>query len=156
MARLHWFKKQIQNVASGPKYKPGQSLHAQLEDKPEAIRKFAYTAMRNCDENAETLRYMLANMTEHFQNNHQNCFDQSRCRLDPNYEPSTTVVRNDVAIRLLNDTIKKRPIYKNAHNYTKVLLTAYVERFNNTLNMFQDKWIYLQDIQYEFSCVILE
>ncbi|CAH1774114.1 unnamed protein product [Owenia fusiformis] len=142
-------KKQIQNVASGPKYKHGQSWHAQLEDKPEAIRKFAYTAMKNCGENAETLRYMLANMTEHFQNNHQNCFDQSRCRLDPNYEPSTIVVRNDVAIRLLNDTIKKSTIYKNAHNYTKALSTAYVESFNNTLNMFQDKRIYFQDIQYE-------
>lgn len=44
--------------------------------------------------------------------NHKQCHSKSRCRKDPNYEPSTIVVQNPVAGKFLRNVIINSMIYK--------------------------------------------
>ena len=53
-----------------------------------------------------------------------------------------------IAEKLLHDAIQKSTIYKHAEDFCHGKDTHYVESFNNTLNIFQDKCICYSKSQY--------
>ena len=91
----------------------------------------------------------MDNITEHFQNKHENCSVQSRCKTDPDYEPSKLVLRNPVAIDLLRKAIQQTDVYKFPQNFVLAMDTYYVESFNYVLNIFLDKRIHFGSSTYK-------
>ena len=75
----------------------------------------------------------------HYKNEHSNCHPTSRCKIDPNYEPSRVVITNPKAEKLLQTTIENSVMYKSPQDYVLARDTSYVESFNNVMNIFQDK-----------------
>ena len=63
----------------------------------------------------------MDNITEHYQNKHENCSVQSRCKTDPNYEPSKLVLRSPVVIDLLRKAIQQTDVYKFSQNFVLAL-----------------------------------
>lgn len=142
-------KSSLKTICTGPKYKHGKTWHEQLYDKLEPVATHVHWAIRNCQGDADTLRSSLDNIVSHYKNIHTNCSPESRCRKDPNYEPSRLVITNPVAQKLLKDTIEHSVVYKKAEDYQFARDTYYVESFNNTLNIFQDKRICFSDMEYK-------
>ena len=139
----------MKKVASGALCQEGKTWSSQLTDKIHPVKTHVNYAMRNCEGSANKLRTSLDNIVSHYQNNHELCDPSSRCRTDPNYKPSRENLTSPVAIRLLTETIQKCDVYRNAQNYVHHIDTLFVESFNNTLNMFQDKRLgSFGDIQY--------
>ena len=142
-------EKEMKKVSSGAMCREGKTWSSQLSDKIHPVKTHVNYAMRNCEGSANKLKTSLDNIVSHYQNNHENCDTSSRCRTDPNYKPSRIILTSPVAIRLLNETIQKCDVYRNAQNYVHHMDTFFVESFNNTLNMFQDKRLgSFGDIQY--------
>ena len=105
-------------------------------------------ALRNCEQNPQTLQGQLSNVVNHYKNEHSDCYPTSRCKLDPNYEPSRLVITNPKAEKMLKITIENSVIYKSLQDYILARDTSYVESFNNVINIFQDKRISFSDMQY--------
>ena len=132
-------EKEMKKISSGAMCREGKTWSSQLTDKVHPVKTHVNYAMRNCEGSAEKLRSSLDNIVPHFQNIHENCDPSSRCKTDPNYKASREILTSPVAIRLLRETIQKCDVYRNAQNYVHHMDTFFVESFNNTLNMFQDK-----------------
>ena len=132
-------KAQVKKVTSGAKKNIGKTWHPELEDKLEPLSTHAYYAIDHCNGNPSALRMSLLNAVEHYKNNHSNCFSTSRCKTDPNYEPSRIVITSQKAEALLVHAIQKSMLYRFAQNFVLGRETAHVESFNNTMNMFHDK-----------------
>ena len=96
--------------------------------------------MENCDGDADKLKTSFPNVMDHYKNIHDNCHPSSRCKLDPNYEPSKVILTSSTAETLLKNTITRTSIYKEA---LFALDTFYAENFNNVLNIFHGKRISL-------------
>ena len=105
-------------------------------------------AVRNCGGDPEKLKQLLVNVVDHYRNNHEKCHESSRCKKDSNYEPSRQVLTDDVSQKLLRSVIINSTLYKNASDFVLGKDTYYVESFNNTINMFQDKRISFTDDAY--------
>ena len=105
-------------------------------------------ALRNCEQNPQKLQSQLSNTVNHYKNEHSNCHPTSRCKIDPNYEPSRVVITNPKAEKLLQTTIENSVMYKSPQDYVLARDTSYVESFNNVMNNFQDKRISFSDMQY--------
>ena len=88
-------------------------------------------------------------MIYHFSNIHNKCNVASRCKTDPNYEPSKSVIKCDTAKKLFLGVLHSSTIYKNYHNFSGAKETHYVESFNNVMNIFQDKRISFTDEEYK-------
>lgn len=142
-------KKAITQIGHGTKKSKGTSWHEELEDKAESMGTHAYYAIKNCNKNPERMRLILLNAVQHYKNNHINCETHSRCRMDPNYESSRIVITSLVAENLLTNAIQKSTLYKSAQDYVYGKDTYYVESFNNTMNMFQDKRITFGNEEYK-------
>ena len=84
----------------------------------------------------------------HYKNEHSNCHPTSRCKIDPNYEPSCVVITNPKAEKLLQMASEKSVMYKSPQDYVLARDTSYVESFNSVMNIFQDKRISFSDMQY--------
>lgn len=97
--------------------------------------------MRNCNGDPQELKANLDNIVDHYRNDHVKCKETSRCKRDKNYIPSREILSDSVAIRLLKETIRTCDVYKHAENYVHHIDTFFVESFNNTINIFQDKRI---------------
>ena len=95
------------------------------------------------------MRNILDNMVDHYKDIHDNCEVESACRTDDNYEPSTITITTDIAENLLRNAIRQSTVYKKAQNYCQALGTSYVESFNNSLNIFQNKRIHFHNDHYE-------
>ena len=142
-------EKEMKKVSAGAKCREGKTWSVQLADKVQPIKTHVNYAMRNCNGDVQTLRASLDNVVKHYMNIHTNCSKTSRCQKDSNYMPSRILLTDSVAIRLLTDVIKACDVYKHAENYVHHMDTFFVESFNNTINMFQDKRIgAFGDIQY--------
>jgi len=141
-------KKALSAIASGPKYKQGKSWHQQLEDKVEPVATHVHWSIRNCDRDADKLREYLANTVDHYKDIHDKCHESSRCRKDEKYEPGRITITASTAEMLLRNAISASTVYKHAKDFIYGKDTYYVESFNNTMNMFQDKRISFGDIQY--------
>lgn len=145
----HGIKKALTNISSGPRYKEGKTWSEELVDKVEPIATHFYWAAKHCEGNSTTLRTLLDNIVDHYQNDHKRCHPSSRCKQDPNYEPSKVVLENPVAIKLLKSVIVNSTIYKYPDHFNLGRDTYFVESFNNTLNVYQDKRIAFGSEQYE-------
>ena len=141
-------QKAMKSISSGPKYKEGQTWSMQLSDKEEPIATHFHWAIRNCDGDPALLQSRLSNISSHYRNEHSACASSSRCKQDPNYEPSRIVVTNPKADKLLRNAIEGSVIYKSPHDYVLARDTSYVESFNNVMNIFQDKRIAFSNTQY--------
>ena len=141
-------KKELCKVTKGPKYQHGKTWHSQLEDKVAPIATHVQYSIRSCDGNPQILKESMDNIVEHYQNNHENCKMQSRCRKDTNYEPSRTQLTDPKARELLKGALRKSLIYRNPENFALGKDTYYVESFNNSMLIFQDKRISFTSAEY--------
>ena len=105
-------KKAMQAVSSGPKYKEGRSWFKQLSDKVEPVATHFHWVIRNCQNDTQRLRKLLSNIVKHYKNEHSECPDSSRCKMDPNYEPSRIVTTNPKAEKFLENVIESSVIFK--------------------------------------------
>ena len=148
---MAWCKineKALKSISSRPKYKEGSTWSEQLLDKEEPVATHMHWALRNCEQNPQKLQSQLSNTVNHYKNEHSNCHPTSRCKIDPNYEPSCVVITNPKAETLLQMTIEKSVMYKSPQDYVLARDTSYVVSFNNMMNIFQDKRISFSDMQY--------
>ena len=101
-----------------------------------------------CNEDGDQLRELLLNAVCHYKHDHTKCHRSSRCQQDLNYESQRIVITSPVAEDILRRAITKSTIYRSADDFIYGKGTFYVESFNNTMNMFQDKRIVFGDEQY--------
>lgn len=141
--------KEMKKIATGPLKYRGITWHPDLSDKVASIKTHTYYAMKNCQGSSKKLRELLDNIVEHYKNNHQNCSTESRCRCDPNYEPSKFVIKDSDAERILQNEIRQLQIYKTPEDYVNCIDTHYVESFNNALLIYHDKRIKFGDAEYK-------
>lgn len=141
--------KLTKSVTSGAQRSEGITWHAELSDKVPATKTAVQYAIRNCNKNPETLRQNIDNIPRHFQNIHDNCNPQSRCRTQPNYQPSKLLIRDPVALRLFTNALRKSVVYKHPEAYVYAIDTYFVESYNNVLNVYHDKRICFGNTQYE-------
>ena len=123
-------KKALKSISSGPRYKEGKTWFEQLFDKEEPVATHVHWALGNCEQNPQTLQSQLSNVVNHYKNEHS-CHPTSRCKLDPNYEPSRHVIINLKAEKVLKITIENSVIYKSPQDYILSRDASYVESFNN-------------------------
>jgi hypothetical protein len=142
-------KRDITVVTSGAKKRENITWHSQLFDKKDGVATHVHYALRSCNGDGDLLRAKMDNAVEHYKNNHNNCDPKSRCKTDKNYKPSKLVITSPKAEKLLCDAIHKTTIYKYAEDFSHGKDTHYVESFNNTLHIFQDKRICFSDYQYD-------
>ena len=122
----------MNKIARGAKGKHGQTWHSEITDKVLSVRTHVQYAIRNCNGNADTLRAMMDNVTEHYQNKHDNCRAESRCKTDQNYEPSKQMLRSPVAIEMMKKTIQQTDVYRFPQNF--VLRISYSPWILSMLN----------------------
>ena len=135
------FEKKILDITKGTRKTHGLLWHVQLEDKATSLRTHLNYSLRDCNNDAENFRARLLNAVEHYKNNHTLCSPQSRCKTDPNYEPSKITITTPEAETILRKAILTSNVYKNAEHYAYNMSTAHVESFNNLLNVYHDKRI---------------
>ena len=138
----------VSKVANGPKYKHETVWHRELMDKVDPVSTHFQYAMRSCDKNPKKLIEKLDNIISHYENDHERCPNESRCRTDPNYQPSRELLTQDCSKDLLRKSIKETVVYKNPANFCHAKDTFYVESFNNTLLIFMDKRVAFGDAEY--------
>ena len=141
-------KKAMKSISSGPQYKEEHTWFKQLSDKEEPIVTHFHWSIRNCEGNPVLLKSRLSNIPSHYRHERSACASSSRCRSDPNYEPSRWVITDPNAEKLLRNAIEGSVIYKSPEDYVLARDTSYVERFNNVMNIFQDKRIAFSNAQY--------
>lgn len=134
-------KEKMKKSSSGPAYLKGKTWSEDLYDKVDPVATHCHWALRNCEQNPEKLKKLLINIVEHYKNNHSECHSSSRCKTDNNYEPSRLVIVDKFTEKLLLGVITSSNLYKYPEDYVLAKDTYYVESFNNTMNMFQDKRI---------------
>ena len=142
-------KKAMSAVSSGPLYLKEKTWSEELHDKVESVATHFHWSLRNCDGVSSKLTGMLDNIVEHYKGNHKECTPTSRCRKDPNYESRRVVIESPVAEKLLHGVIKNSMIYKNPNDFRLGRDTFFVESFNNTLNIYEDKRIAFGSEQYQ-------
>lgn len=138
-------EKEMKSVCTGPKAKHGVTWHEELSDKVRSVRTHVQYSIRNCNNDSEILLKKLDNIVLHYKNVHDGCSTESRCKTDPNYEPSKRIITTFIAEKLLGDAIRRTVVYKSPGDFIYSLDTYYVESFNNVLNIFQDKRINFSD-----------
>lgn len=142
-------KKSLKNISSGSRKSEGFTWSEQLVDKTEPIATHIHWAVRHCEGNPKKLQEFIENIIPHYENSHEKCHPESRCRKDKNYEPSRVVLTSKIAKKLLENTLKGSVIYKYPEDYILGKDTFYVESFNNVMNIFQDKRIVFGVDQYK-------
>ena len=90
----------------GLKSKMGIDWHPQLHDKAKGIKTHTHWSMKNCGGDPEKLINSLDNIVLHYQNNHTQCDITSRCKTEPNYVPSRTILTDPDAIHILKKAIQ--------------------------------------------------
>ncbi|XP_019626067.1 PREDICTED: uncharacterized protein LOC109471225 [Branchiostoma belcheri] len=83
-----------------------------------------------------------------FQNRHDKCHQESRCRSDPRYRPSRVIITDSVAVEMLRKFITQQDIYRHAEDYVLCKDTLYVESFNNACLQYVDKRIVFGTMNY--------
>ena len=74
------------------------------------------------------------------------CHERSRCRLETNYIPTKTEIKDSAAEKILREFLQKLPVYRQAEVYALCKDTHYVVSFNNALLQYLDKRIVLERI----------
>ena len=73
--------------------------------------------MKSCKGEPDRLREILDNFPRHYQDDHEKCLPESRCKTDEEYECSKCPLQDPVAIQLLTDAIRKLQIYRTPADY---------------------------------------
>lgn len=133
--------KEVKAICSGPRYKEGVTWHPELSDKAGSIKTHLYWAMKNCDQDPEKLKLSLLNIVNHYKDEHEHCSETSRCKTDPNYEPSKCVITDPKAEMLLGRALMNTQVYKSPMDYIHCMDSYYVESFNNAILQYHDKRI---------------
>ncbi|CAC5388263.1 unnamed protein product [Mytilus coruscus] len=105
--------------------------------------------MKNCEGSTQRFIASLDNIVNHYQNNHQWCNPTSRCKTEPYYTLSRTMISDDIAAGLLKKAIKSLYMYKKPGKYIHCLNTHYIESFHNTLLLYVDKRVHYGEKTYE-------
>ena len=142
-------KKAVSKVAKGTKKNHGITWHRELNDKTAGVKTHTYWAMKNCEGSVQRFISSLDNIVNHYQNRHEGCHHTSRCRIEPNYTLSRTLIRSESAVGLLTKAIKSLYMYKHPEKYIHCLNTHYIESFHNTLLLYVDKRIHYDEKTYE-------
>ena len=140
--------KQARKIATGRRGNIGKTWHPQLSDKGSLIRNHAYWAMDNCHTDAAELRRKLDICLTHFHNRHDHCVPTSVCRAK-GFVPSYSIVTDPAALEILTTFLHSMIVYKNAEDYVLACNTYYVESFNNTCLIYQDKRIHYGNVMYK-------
>jgi hypothetical protein len=133
--------KAAKKIISGPKATKGIVWHEELSDKAAAIKTHVFHSKKNCNNDANILRKNILNFIDHYQGDHEDCIQTSRCKTDSNYECSKFIIKSEKAISILTNFLKSLPAYKEAEKYRFCMDTHYVESFNNALLQYVDKRI---------------
>ena len=141
-------KKSMQSISVGPKYKEGKFWFEQLSDKVQPVATHFHLATRNCQNDPQQLRKLQSNIVKHFTSEHSECPGTSRCKMDPNYEPSRIVITKPKAEKSLENVIQSSVIFKNPEDFLLARDSYYVESFNNVMNIVQDKRINFSNQQF--------
>ncbi|XP_078700628.1 uncharacterized protein LOC144927194 isoform X2 [Branchiostoma floridae x Branchiostoma belcheri] len=140
--------RKFKKVSSGARRSQGVTWHPQLADKGAPVKTHFYWCMARCGGSEQVLRDLLLNIVEHYQNQHENCHRESRCRTDANYRPKRLILTDQRAVEMLRTFITKQDVYKNAKDYVLCKDTLYVESFNNSCLQYVDKRIFFGDVNY--------
>ena len=138
----------IRKIGTGAKKRQGIEWHPQLADKGSLIKTHFYWAMDNCNNSHEKLKENLESCITHFQNKHEYCHPDSRCRQPP-YVPSFIVIKDPIAVKLLKNFVQSHVVYKQAKDYVFARDTGYIESANNSALIYLDKRIHYGNITYE-------
>ena len=84
-----------------------------MAPKTASINTHTYYAMKKCQGSPEKLRELLYNIMEHYKNKHESCSAESRCKTDPNYEPSKQIIKDSDAERISRCKLRKLQVYKS-------------------------------------------
>ena len=141
-------KSAFKKIASGSRVNIGRTWHPELSDKGAKFRNHVYYSMEHCNGNAATLRQMLDSCILHFQNNHQQCSDESQCK-EQGYVPNFDIVRSPAAIRILQDFLHKQTVYRYAQDFVLARATYYIESYNNVCLIYLDKRLHYKNKMYE-------
>ena len=141
-------KRSMQAISAVPKYKEGKVWFEQLSDKVQPVATHFHWATRNCQNDLQLLQKLLSNIVKNYKNEHSECPGTSRCKIDPNYEPSRIVITNPKAEKSLENVIQSSVIFHNPEDFVLARDYYYEESFNNVMNIFQDKRIYFRNQQY--------
>ena len=108
--------------------------------------------MKNCQQQPLKLKQLILNIIEHYKNNHTDCHPTSRCRTDPNYEPSKVVIDDSKAELLLRQALERTLIYRCPQDFVYCMDTYFVESFNNMMLQYHDKRLgsHFGERQYKF------
>ena len=105
--------------------------------------------MKNCQGSPQNLIDSLDNITLHYQNQHDKCDPSSQCKSVESYFPSRIIIQDKVAVKLLENCIKKLYIYKHPEKYVNCIDTHFVESFNNVVLIYLDKRIHYGNVMYQ-------
>ena len=139
----------FKKISSGAKKQEGKSWHQQLFDKGSSVKTHVNWCIRKCGQDVEDLKRKLANVVNHYQNEHENCDPESRCRMDPNYEPSKVVITSPIASSLLLKFIQSLHAYRKPERFMYARNTGYVESFNRSIKLFHSKDVHFSDQDYQ-------
>jgi len=114
----------------------------------EPVATHFHWAIGHCNGDPKQIQDSLINITEHYKNNHTKCHLSSRCITHKNHEPSRKVLTDPKAEKMLMGVITRSTVHKDPRSYTLARDIFYVESFNNTMNVFQDKRISFHGEQY--------
>ncbi|XP_070190600.1 uncharacterized protein [Littorina saxatilis] len=131
--------KEVRTVCTGPRYQEGKTWHPELSDKAASIKTHMYWSMKNCEDDPTKLQAMIINIIQHYKGNHHDCHTTSRCKTDPQYEPSKLPITDPKAELLLRQALERTVIFKNPLDYIHCMDTYFVESFNNTMLQYHDK-----------------
>ena len=101
-----------------------------------SIKTHLYWAMRNCGENADTLKSLIDSIPSHyqvfnafrdfihtsnnyFQGDHSCCHSSSSCHM-PRYTPSKVELKDPRPVQLLSKTLRETYIYRYAKEFCRV------------------------------------
>ncbi|KAI8487157.1 hypothetical protein Bbelb_349550 [Branchiostoma belcheri] len=92
-------------------------LYNTFDEMGAPLKTHFYWSMKRCAGSIQVLRDSLLNVVEHYQNRHDKCHQESRCRSDPRYRPSRVIITDSVAVEMLRKFITQQDIYRHAEDY---------------------------------------
>lgn len=103
-----------------------------------------YYAMKNCNGDADELRRYIVNIVDHYQGDHSNCHQESRCQ-EEGYVCSKKPLVTAQAIAAYRKAIVGTNMYKFAEDYALCRDTYWIESLHMVMLIYAQKRIH-------FSC----
>ena len=91
---------------------------------------------------------------QHYQNNHELCSPNSRCNLDPLYDPSRVILTSPKAIELMEKSLSSTVFFRNPERFLLNINTSMNESFHNRQIKYLTKKVHLTAQMYKM-CIDL-